>query len=152
MTVYFIQAGENGPVKIGHASSMDRRFNSLQVGHYEILHLIRTIDGNESHERWLHHHFREHHIRGEWFGYSAEMATIQPPENLTTDYDPDTFRAEICEFLAAHKMAPSILGMKSVGYGEGVIMFLRGRRSFRIGTIRRIRTFMSNASSLSEAA
>lgn len=143
MAVYFIQAGENGPVKIGFASAMDKRFNCLQVGHYEKLHLIRSIAGTELHERWLHHHFRERLIRGEWFSYCDEMLTVEPPADLTDEFDPEKFRNEVKAFLAERNMAPSMFGMKAIGYGEGILLFLERRRNFRIRTIERIRAYMA---------
>jgi hypothetical protein len=75
-TVYFIQAGEEGPIKIGWTRSDPRaRMALFQTGHYERLRLVGTISssphGDASSirrlERSLHASFREYHLRGEWF-------------------------------------------------------------------------------------
>ena len=40
MKVYFIQAGENGPVKIGKAKNVERRLSNLQIGNHVQLKVI----------------------------------------------------------------------------------------------------------------
>jgi hypothetical protein len=79
MPVYFIRAGEGGPVKIGTAIDVRARFSTLQTGHYERLTLIRQVEGAEAQERWLHAQFDTLRIRGEWFRFDPAMLTIQPP-------------------------------------------------------------------------
>lgn len=78
MSVYFIQA-DSGPMKIGHADDAAVRLRKLQCGSYERLRLIRLVEGGRPTERWLHRHFRSLHIRGEWFDFTHEMLTIEPP-------------------------------------------------------------------------
>lgn len=48
MPVYFVQAGEAGPVKIGWATDPRARIADLQTGHYEPLRLIRIIEGDRT--------------------------------------------------------------------------------------------------------
>lgn len=79
MTVYFIQVGKDGPVKIGYAADAAIRLQQLQVAHPEPLHLLRTIDGGSKTEAWLHGKFSDHRIRGEWFNFCPEMMEIEPP-------------------------------------------------------------------------
>lgn len=79
MAVYFIQAGENGPVKIGYATDVAHRCRDLQTGHYEALRIIRVIEtANSTAERWLHRHFDAERLRGEWFRFDVAMLTIEP--------------------------------------------------------------------------
>ena len=78
MTVYFIQAGNDGPVKIGMSENIPRRLANLQGAHFDTLRVIRQISGNGHEERLLHGHFSHLKIRGEWFLFDAEMLTIDP--------------------------------------------------------------------------
>jgi hypothetical protein len=93
--VYFIQAGESGPIKIGKTTcSPLERLRTLQGGHYEKLHLVGVIfAGSYSNqgtdvsnnrnlvderltklEREVHSAFDEERIRGEWFELSEALA------------------------------------------------------------------------------
>lgn len=83
MAVYFIQAGEGGPVKIGttHAS-IEVRLRGLQPGCPFELKVLRVIEGGTAAECWLHRHFLDLHIRSEWFRYSPEMETVSLPKPL----------------------------------------------------------------------
>lgn len=80
MPVYFIQVGDEGPVKIGRATNVKRRLAELQVAHYESLRILREITGEHAVERWFHKKFNHLQLRGEWFQFSPEMLTICPPE------------------------------------------------------------------------
>jgi Meiotically up-regulated gene 113 len=71
--IYFIQAGENGPIKIGLAIQPETRKKKLQTAHYEELRIIGILDGNEETEKQLHMQFAEYRIRGEWFHPSHEI-------------------------------------------------------------------------------
>lgn len=65
--VYFIQAGEAGPIKIGWTKSVPARFSALQAGNAEPLRLLAVLPGRISYERALHSRFAGLLIRGEWF-------------------------------------------------------------------------------------
>lgn len=69
---YFIQAGYDGPIKIGRAGNPIRRLNELQTGSYLNLLLIAQVKGNV--EKQLHSLFKEHHLRGEWFVDHVDIA------------------------------------------------------------------------------
>jgi hypothetical protein len=73
--VYFIRAGDHGPVKIGTAHNIAVRMNNLQNGHYEQLNLIRVVDGDRHLEMRIHERFRHLRIRREWFQFDAAMLT-----------------------------------------------------------------------------
>jgi len=82
MPVYFIRAGEDGPVKIGKADCVDTRLATLQCGHYQDLILLRTLPGGIEEEKWAHEAFRINHIRGEWFKFDPAMLTLEMPSTL----------------------------------------------------------------------
>jgi hypothetical protein len=66
--IYFVQSGENGPIKIGFSNRPDRRLPELQTGNPRELVLRHVIPGDTSVERQLHTRFEPARIRGEWFG------------------------------------------------------------------------------------
>lgn len=81
MFVYMIQFGEIGPVKIGWTTgAVEARLKHIQLWCPEDLHIIRTIPAARRLEPMLHFYFRDQHIRGEWFRFSAEMMTVTTEE------------------------------------------------------------------------
>lgn len=72
MYVYFIAAGDRGPIKIGRARNVDKRLETLQTGNHLELILLATIYCHSSEhaaevEHKLHRIFKKQRIRGEWF-------------------------------------------------------------------------------------
>jgi hypothetical protein len=66
--VYFIQADEAGPIKIGFtAGDPQARLNQLQTGNPSALKLLGAIKGTTAKERELHAALSEHRLQGEWF-------------------------------------------------------------------------------------
>lgn len=78
MPVYFIRAGDDGPVKIGVAQDPDRRLREMQIGSPVLLTIIRVTEGHHDTEKWLHRHFAAQRQRGEWFTYCDEMLSVDP--------------------------------------------------------------------------
>lgn len=79
MFVYFIQAGDGGPVKIGIASDPEKRLAEMQVGNHVELILLAVRPGSADLERRIHARLLPGLIRGEWFradtdGLSDEVA------------------------------------------------------------------------------
>lgn len=71
--VYFIQAGECGPVKVGFTSNLKERLDALQVGHPENLRLLGARQGGPAEEAELHRRLAAHRVRGEWFAPAPEV-------------------------------------------------------------------------------
>lgn len=71
--VYFIQAGETGPIKIGKADKPMKRIAELQTGNPHPLRLVGAIDGGVNEEQALHQRFTRLRLHGEWFEPSAEL-------------------------------------------------------------------------------
>lgn len=65
--LYFIQAGEGGPVKIGISETPVRRMANMQVGNHERLRLIAVARVPIDAESDLHARLVKHHVHGEWF-------------------------------------------------------------------------------------
>lgn len=85
--IYFIRAGESGPIKIGSSGSPETRMRKFfQPGNHEALSLIRTLPGGAADEHWFHARFNHRRIRGEWFHFDPLMLTIAPPPVAPFDY------------------------------------------------------------------
>lgn len=68
MTIYFLQAGSEGAIKIGYTSGEpEARMAQLQTGCPAILKLIGHIPGSLSDEQKLHRKLWDYQISGEWF-------------------------------------------------------------------------------------
>jgi hypothetical protein len=77
MAVYFIRAGDDGPVKIGYANNLCIRLESLRAASPYDLKVIRTFQlGDHLLERRLHQHFKHLRVRHEWFHFTPEMLTM----------------------------------------------------------------------------
>lgn len=86
MPVYFIRAGEDGPIKIGFTTgSINRRIAMLQTGNPQRLELVGIVDGGDiEDERLLHMRFNETRLVGEWFAPSDALLSHiaqHPPGN-----------------------------------------------------------------------
>lgn len=72
--VYFIQSGEDGPIKIGRAQNIYSRRSELQGGNPELLYIRAYIPLKyvaDLAEELLHMYFAQFRLRGEWFCPSA---------------------------------------------------------------------------------
>lgn len=75
--VYFIQAGDDGPIKVGYTTHPEVRLARLQVGNPETLYLRAAIRVKErAVEVALHATFARHRIRGEWFHPHADLLAL----------------------------------------------------------------------------
>jgi hypothetical protein len=73
-SLYFIQKGVDGPIKIGVASAVGSRIKTLQVGNAEPLKLLLTVDQSDDfNERALHRKFRHLRLEGEWFRPAPDL-------------------------------------------------------------------------------
>jgi hypothetical protein len=97
-SVYFVQVGDEGPVKIGVTSNPDKRLSQLQTANYEDLNLRVVIGGDPSVEARYHALFEPERIRGEWFAPTpdllAEIAWLQDgyAPSFDTKYGPNRHR------------------------------------------------------------
>jgi hypothetical protein len=85
MSVYFICAADGsnddgvGSVKIGTTIDVPRRLGQLQSVYRMKLKVLRIVPGGYAIEAWLHRRFSSLRTHGEWFKFSQEMLTIEPP-------------------------------------------------------------------------
>ena len=68
MMIYFIQAGKNGPIKIGQTGgNIKDRVAQLQTGCPYKLKLLWVYTGSDWSESEVHSKFKHEKIHGEWF-------------------------------------------------------------------------------------
>jgi predicted GIY-YIG superfamily endonuclease len=69
--IYAIQAGDDGPIKIGVANNPVQRLNDLQTGNHRKLRLIGYSVVRKSWalkwEQQVHERLKKHRLQGEWF-------------------------------------------------------------------------------------
>lgn len=73
--VYFIQDGDDGPIKIGtsQVERLPERLRALQVGNPRELFIRATTPGNWMQENKTQWRFADARIRGEWFAATPEL-------------------------------------------------------------------------------
>lgn len=71
--VYFIQAGDNGPIKIGFGKNPEARRTGHQTSNHAQLRIVGLLPGDQGVESDLHDFYAREHIRGEWFEPSFRM-------------------------------------------------------------------------------
>lgn len=104
--IYFAQAEEGGPVKIGFAENVHRRIPQLEAYYKRSLCVLATLPGDREREREIHSRFAHLRLgRTEQFVPDADlMAFIGRP--LLVAADPDTVEAMPC------KLKPMILQLR----------------------------------------
>lgn len=145
-TLYFIQAGSAGPIKIGFTTGdYAKRLATLQVGNAEELVSLAALENYPDTEKDWHIRFADLRIRGEWFlparklttAVSEAVATHRPPADRlanaseVTPLTPKDLKhwaiaryGTIKAFAAALGYSPSVVGehLKGRGFGIGVRM------------------------------
>lgn|GEM_PF-1614371 len=71
--VYFVSAGEGGPIKIGWSQDVASRIEQLQVGNAYKLILLAKIPGTMADEAETHKRFKHLRMESEWFRNSIEI-------------------------------------------------------------------------------
>lgn len=74
--VYFIQRGDDGPIKIGVSRNVASRLSGLQVSTPEPLKILATADGGRDEEQTMHLLFKKDRLSGEWFRPSARLMSF----------------------------------------------------------------------------
>lgn len=70
--IYFIRAGDDGPIKIGRSNGPLRsRIRALQTANAHKLKVLAAIQADlmldHSLEEWIHEALSDHRMQGEWF-------------------------------------------------------------------------------------
>jgi hypothetical protein len=71
--VYFVQAVQGGPIKIGSATNLRKRLRAIQSMSPAPLRVLVTMVGASVDEFAIHRHFDAHRLHGEWFEPHADI-------------------------------------------------------------------------------
>lgn len=77
--IYFIQMGDDGPIKIGFAkdtANLCKRLNTMQIGNPTPLFLRGVLRGPQSMEKKVHQSVWQHRLRGEWFASADDIDAV----------------------------------------------------------------------------
>lgn len=74
--IYFVQAEEGGPVKIGRTKDPKARLASLQTGSAVPLVVRRLFAGGARAEAEIHERLDDYRLGGEWFSPSRDVAAV----------------------------------------------------------------------------
>ncbi len=84
--IYFIQAGDDGPIKIGQSANPQSWLRKHLDCHYEELRIIQQIEGGIKQRNTIERALQEYSIRGDWYAPSPEVfgfiREIKDPESL----------------------------------------------------------------------
>lgn len=82
--IYFIQCGDNGPIKIGYTSDdLQGRIRTLQTNCPYKLELIGRMKGTMEDEKLIHARFLDSRLEGEWFRPSPMILDFIEKHNET---------------------------------------------------------------------
>lgn len=149
--IYFIQDGENGPIKIGYSDDVAGRIKELSTSTHNDLRVLLVISGEYEQETQLHKRFSLAHKKREWFwpvkelvefidGYklSVTETIAETPAHLIPPEPLDELR--ICELkdqgVSLRNICLEIFGKRPNGWQEGRVSEIL-RKSGRSGHARR---------------
>lgn len=76
-SLYFVRAGEYGPIKIGMTTNVKDRVAAMQVGNHLTLNVLFAVPNISFKTEWaVHARFKHCRIAGEWFEPCAELLTF----------------------------------------------------------------------------
>jgi hypothetical protein len=141
--IYFIQEGDNGPIKIGKAVSVERRLDGMQTAHHKELTILQVIPGGTTRESQIKKDLIKFKIRGEWFQPMPEvfeyMRRVRDIEYELLNGRPyavlyrkdENEKIEICPFCGkrhvhgigdGHRTAHCIDGSKEITADDGTVL------------------------------
>ena len=85
--VYFIQAANGGPIKIGKATNPISRMRELQTSFYEQFRIVGIIKLDYTIEADIHEEFSEFRLRGEWFAPCQKLLSFIAVQCTTGEGD-----------------------------------------------------------------
>ena len=141
--IYFIQEGDDSPIKIGKAKSVEQRLKTLQISHHKELNILQVIPGSTERETKILKDLNKFKIKGEWFQPSKEvfeyMRSVKTIEYEIIDgrpypvlyRDKDKTKTEICPFCGkghihgigdGHRIAHCTDGSKEITTDDGTVL------------------------------
>lgn len=119
--VYFIQAGYNGPIKIGVARDPAKRLCGLQVANAERLSLLGVLPGGFALEKALHAKLSADRIYGEWFEPTDAVLDIVDsiPDERMEEFEQLLTKLDDKAFLTIHMLSEEAQGGRVSFYKAG---------------------------------
>lgn len=74
--VYFAQAGDGGPIKIGTSRRVAHDLNRIQSEIPFTLNTLKVVDGGRTLESKLHKALSDYHIRSDWYEPSGPLMSL----------------------------------------------------------------------------
>jgi len=112
--IYVIEAGPDGPLKIGSTVNVEQRMKDLQTGNHEELTIVMSFEGGATLEHQIHKDLKDYQIRksGEWFKrddqvflYLRDLQSVNPKtetidgdEYIVLWRDTEKSSTEFCPF------------------------------------------------------
>lgn len=95
MAVYFVQAVDGGPIKIGTTVRLSQRLKQLTRNAGHPLEVLGVIDGGPTEEKELHERFSHLRVASEWFEAGDDLIGFIVSEARPWDgSNEDTFTAK----------------------------------------------------------
>lgn len=91
-TVYLIQRGAAGPIRVGYTRNLAECLRRLQAAHSEPLYVVFSKPGTRSLAQWMQTRWEAHRIRGDWFRPSPQIF-MALANHWTLQVNPDLSRA-----------------------------------------------------------
>lgn len=109
--VYFIQADQGGPIKIGFTSDdPQKRLSQLQTGNAARLRLLGSIKGDIAREKDFHDSLAEWRLQGEWFeAHPKVLSSIADALVVSSAEHPPVCGGPFCSFCGICKHETSVL-------------------------------------------
>lgn len=82
--VYMIQAGEDGPIKIGFTGCVTSRRATLQTAHWQTLRVLAAFRGSTEDEMAMRVRLNAHRLRGEWFAPAPDVLAAAAELGMAT--------------------------------------------------------------------
>lgn len=95
--IYFVQDGEDGPIKIGYSDDVVRRIAELSIGAHRELRVLLVISGEIEQEKQLHDRFSFAHKKGEWFWPVNELLSFIDKYKLSMVESPTEIPAHLIQ-------------------------------------------------------
>jgi hypothetical protein len=112
MAVYFIRAGEDGPIKIGFADDAATRLRELQTGNHLDLRIVATREGGRTQEALLHDYLDEDCIRGEWFRPTERVLAVVGGAEVPSPPEQQARAPHLLDHLGGNSFICRTLGLK----------------------------------------
>ncbi len=113
--VYFLQAGEGNPIKIGWSlEAPEQRRATAQTFNWLEVRILATSPGEMADERDLHGVFKHLHVRGEWYTAAHDLLDFIAAVERTGKLPPRDRHGQPLQRLRPGRWAATLNGWRRV--------------------------------------